>query len=190
MSSRWVVSSIAIAFGAMLAVSTAHAQAPPVRDASSLADPADPAVLAHWPTRRPPRLFRVVRTPRRLDGGLIAAASVVSDIGFVIGWMAGISGVGPHCGGVSCNSWWLSLIPVGGALGSTLIALPADRGRARDDGSLVGGFGIPSFIFQVVGLVMMIVAVSSRGHDLGRREITVSLGASPSEGGVTLAGRF
>lgn len=153
-----------------------------IADAQSTTTPTRAELIAHWAPRRAEHLDFVRPTAHRIDGGWVAASAVVIDIGFVIGWMAGIGEVG-NCD-PRCESWPLAFVPIGGGLASTLIG-----GRSHpSDGSVFGGFGIPSVLFQGVGLVMMLFSVGVQlSARLGHVPVVLAPAADGADVGATIS---
>lgn len=136
---------------------------PPPALAAALAPP-----ISAWPATHEGTLSRPVRRHGE-DGGLVAAAMVVFDVGWMFGLLVGmLDEAGGSCrgfrGGGSCNSWPLTLIPVGGGITAGLANF-APSGRS----TYLWGFalGIPSVMLQGIGLIMLAVALANEVHDLG-----------------------
>src|SRR5206468_2441514 len=107
-----------------------------------------------WPARHEGEvLFHAVRRHGE-DGGLVAAAMVVFDIGWTFGLLVGImddatvscrtsfSGFGFGGAPASCNSWPLSLVPLGGGIAAGLSSF----GSSRQTTGWGMAFGVPSVI--------------------------------------------
>jgi hypothetical protein len=173
--------------------------APPIEDAplgytppSELAQEAEPPrTTTGWPARHEGESLRRAVMRHGEDGGLVAAAMVVFDVGWMMGWLVGIldeatgacrsfSGFGGGSGTVSCNAWPLAFIPVGGGVAAGLFNFaPSSTGFVQRSATWALALGVPSVLLQVGGLIMMAVALANEVHDIG----VVPLG----DGGVRLS---
>lgn len=172
--------------------------------------PPPPMSLEGWPVAHAGAVLHRPVPRHGEDGGLVAAAMVVFDLGWTMGLLVGMLdeagpscstgaffGSGPH---VSCNSWPLAFIPVGGGIASGMMSWPntppGSFGR-RDTWIWGMALGIPSVLFQGIGLIMMAVALANEVHDIGLAPIvldgvTVSLvpAAQASDVGVSIVAQF
>jgi hypothetical protein len=162
---------------------------------------------AEWPVTHEGSLSRVARQDGE-DGGLVAASLIVIDIGWVFGLIT--AGLGDHgCststpfGGfgsasaprTSCSSWEFAFIPLGGGIASGMITLNG----SREDYGLWGlATGIPSVLFQGIGLIMLAgVLGNNQTHGWGIVPIAqtgatarILPGAAASDLGATLGITF
>ncbi len=114
------------------------------------------------------------------DEGLIIAALVVFDIGWVLGLAGTMLGeIGGSCTdfsvgfgrGVSCNTWPFAAIPVIGSMISGFTG-----GNRRNAWGYA--MGIPSIIFQGIGAIMAIIAFSNETTEIVLQPIQLTPGLS------------
>lgn len=174
---------------------------PPVFPDATAAALAPP--VSAWPRAHEGALSRPVRRSGE-DGGLVAAAMVVFDVGWVLGWLVGmLDEATTSCRtfvrgirtGATCATWPLTFVPVGGGLAAGLMNFgPGFRDTAA--WGLV--LGIPSVILEATGLVMMAVALANEVHDFGfvplddtgQVSLRILPGAVGADGGASLALTF
>jgi hypothetical protein len=129
------------------------------------------------------------------DEGLILAALVVADVGWVLGWLGTMLGeIGGSCGSASCNAWPWAFVPIGGAMAAGLVS----HNGFRDTLAVGLGFGIPSVILQGIGAIMAIIAFSNETTEIVLQPISVAPGLSASlergapgaDGGLSLGLTF
>jgi len=135
-----------------------------------------------------------------VDGGLVAAALVVFDVGWVFGWLTStLSDQGCIATGTfepymhSCNVWGLAWLPLGGGLASGLMTF---NGPRRYSGWELG-LGIPSVALEGIGLFMLAIALLTRTHEWGfprfdahGATVAVLPGAASTDVGATIGVAF
>lgn len=173
--------------------------------------PAAPVItLDGWPATHSGGVVHRPVARHGEDGGLVAAAMVVFDIGWTFGMLVGLNDAATaQCSvgtffttsaNANCNSWPLALIPVGGGIASGMFVWPntppGSFGR-RNEFLWGMAFGIPSVILQTTGLIMLAVALANEVHDIGIAPIvvdgvTISLlpGSQGADLGASLVAQF
>lgn len=159
------------------------------------------ATTLAWPSssarQDAPRHVAVVT--RGEDEGLITAALVVFDVGWLLGWLGTVlteaSGCRTFTGfgevRVACDAWPWAFIPIAGGMSAGIAGINRRSGLAF-------AFGIPSVILQGVGLIMTIIAFSNETTEiavqplrLGRSlSASLTLGAESADAGLTLGLRY
>lgn len=137
------------------------------------------------------------------DEGLIIAALVVFDVGWVLGWLGTMLGeIGGSCEEfspfgsrrVSCDAWGWSFVPIGGSIMAGLVS----HHGSRRNWAVGFGFGIPSVILQGIGAIMAIVAFSNETTEIvlqpirmgGGLSASLQLGAPDSDAGLSVGITF
>lgn len=167
--------------------SYARFEAPPPMIASDIAAP--PArSTSGWPAQHEGQALSRAVPRHGEDGGLVAAAMVVFDVGWTFGMLVGIlDATSANCfafsssssaGPVNCGTWALAFIPVGGGIAAgTMNFVSAPTGfTSRNNATWGASFGSTSAVLQTAGLIMMAVALANEVHDVG----TVPLGQGVS----------
>jgi hypothetical protein len=129
---------------------------------------------------------RRVFVGRGEDEGLIVAALVVFDVGWVLGWLGTMLGeIGGSCTDfsgpfgsrrVSCDAWGWSLVPIGGAITAGIVS----HHGSRTNFGVGIGFGVPATILQGIGAIMAIVAFSNETTELVFQPVELGRGLSAS----------
>ena len=148
------------------------------------------------PLARP--THRVV-VSRGEDEGLIAAAFVVFDVGWVLGWLGAVLSEATGCrtftpfgsASTGCDAWPWAFIPIGGGMAAGMAAISRGNGFAF-------GFGIPSVILQGIGAIMSIIAFANETTELvlqpmrlgGSLSASLAIGAESSDAGLTFGLTF
>jgi hypothetical protein len=162
---------------------------------------------AQWP-----RVAGDIAAPRQSavtvsgeDEGLIMAAFIVFDVGWILGWLGTLideaqgggcttfSGTSPGRR-VSCGGWAWSFAPFGGAMASAFTT-PSSAFHSSGWGI---GFSIPALILNAVGGVMSLIAFSNETTELGFRLLQTDQGLSATlspavqggDAGLTLSMSF
>jgi hypothetical protein len=150
---------------------------------ASIETPPSSTRIDDWPVRHDGMTLSHVVRHSGEDWGLVTASLVVFDVGWALGILAAVldeashpcasfsgGGFGGFSRSVSCNSWPLALIPVGGGIASGMAnwASPGSGGFSSRNNWLAGfALGIPSVILQGVGLISLAISLANEIHDLG-----------------------
>lgn len=145
-------------------------------DPGEASAPISYTATAGWPeTHEGTELHHAVRT-RREDGGLVAAALALFDVGWSMGIVgAAIDEAAQPCGDwrspvhSSCGTGGLALVPLGGGIASVTMSLSGSPRRTFDWGF---AFGVQSVIVQSAGLIALAIALANEVDDVG----TIPLG--------------